>query len=274
MTEKTLQVLPSDLNETALRERLQGRRIGRTVHVYPEIDSTNSAAFSLGHSGAEEGTVVIADSQSQGRGRLRRPWQSPPGRNLYTSILLKPPIEPAVAPQLTLLAGVAVADLLSTYCPGSIRLKWPNDVQIEGKKVCGILTEMRTSGHGIDYVVVGIGINVNIRKDDFDESFRNLATSLRDETGGRMLSRLDLAVGLYEHVERRYARYLAEGFGPLRESWLQYARIVGEPIEVIFRDELQAGEVIGLEESGALLLRDDDGREVRVLAGDATVKKK
>jgi BirA family transcriptional regulator, biotin operon repressor / biotin---[acetyl-CoA-carboxylase] ligase len=273
MNDKTVQVLPADLDENALKERLQGKRIGRTVYYYPEIDSTNSAAFSLGHAHAEEGTVVIADSQLQGRGRLRRPWQSPPGSNLYTSILLKPPIEPAVAPQLTLLAGVAVADLLSTYCPGAVRLKWPNDVQIDGKKVCGILTEMRTSGHGIDYIVVGIGINVNIRRTDFDEAFRDLATSLREETG-RVLSRLDLAAGLYEHFEACYARYLAEGFGPLKECWLEYARIFGEQIEVIFRDELQAGEVVGLEDSGALLLRGNDGKEMRVLAGDATVKKK
>jgi BirA family transcriptional regulator, biotin operon repressor / biotin---[acetyl-CoA-carboxylase] ligase len=273
MNDKEVRVLSSDLDEKALRERLQGKRIGRVVHFYREIDSTNSAAFSLGHSGAGEGTVVIADSQFQGRGRLRRPWQSPAGSNLYTSILLKPAIEPAVAPQLTLLAGVAVADLLSEYCPGRVRLKWPNDVQIDGKKVCGILTEMRTSGHGIDYIVVGIGINVNIRKTDFDEAFRDLATSLREETG-QELSRLDLAVGLYGHFEMCYDRYLAEGFGSLKECWLTHARIIGEQIEVIFRDELQAGEVIGLDDSGALLLRGDDGRESRVLAGDATVKKK
>ncbi len=273
MHDKTVQVLPSDLNEDTLKERLQGKRIGRTVYFYPEIDSTNSVAFSLGHSGAGEGTVVIADSQSQGRGRLRRPWQSPPGSNLYTSILLKPPIEPAVAPQLTLLAGVAVADLLSEYCPGAIRLKWPNDVQIDGKKVCGILTEMRTAGHGIDYVVVGVGINVNIQKADFDEAFRDLATSLGIETG-RALSRLDLAVGLYDCFEACYVRYLVEGFAPLKKRWLKYARIVGEPIEVIFRDELQAGEVVGLDDNGALLLRGDNGLVSRVLAGDATVKKK
>jgi len=273
MGDKTVQALPADLEEGALKGRLQGKRIGRAVYLYPEIDSTNSAAFSLGQSGAVDGTVVIADLQLQGRGRLRRPWQSPPGTNLYTSILLRPPIEPAVAPQLTLLAGVAVADLLAAYCPGAVRLKWPNDVQIDGKKVCGILTEMRTSGHGIDYVAVGIGININIRKSEFDEAFRDLATSLREETG-RDLSRLDLAVGLYEHFGESYERYLAEGFGPLKKRWLEYACMVGEQIQVIFRDELQAGEVVGLDDSGALLLRDAAGRENRIIAGDATIKKK
>ena len=272
MSDKTVQLLPNDLDEGVLREKLKGKRIGRAVYLYPEIDSTNSAAFSLGHSGAEEGTVVIADSQLQGRGRLRRPWQSPPGSNLYTSILLKPPIEPSVAPQLTLLAGVAVADLLSACCPGATRLKWPNDVQIQGRKVCGILAEMRTSGHGIDYVVVGIGINVNIRKAELDEAFRDLATSLREETG-QAISRQDLAVSLYEHFENCYSLYLAEGFAPLKERWLKYARIVGEQIEVIFRDEVQAGEVTGLDDSGALLLRDPVGKVLRVIAGDATIKK-
>lgn len=272
MNDNEVRVMPEDLDENILREKLQGKRIGRAVYLYPEIDSTNSVAFSLGHSGAEEGAIVIADRQSQGRGRLRRPWQSPPGSNLYTSILLKPSIEPSVAPQLTLLAGVAVADLLSAYCPGAVRLKWPNDVQIDGKKVCGILAEMRTSGHGIDYIVVGIGININISKSEFDEEFRNLATSLREETG-KTLSRMDIAVSLYEHFESCYKIYLAEGFGPLKDRWLKYAAIVGEQLQVIFRDELQTGEVVELDDYGALLLRGDDGRVTRVIAGDATVKK-
>jgi len=272
VSDREASCMPTDLDEAFLKEKLQGKRIGRDLYLYPEIDSTNSAAFSLGHAHAGEGTVVIADSQAQGRGRLRRPWQSPPGRNLYTSILLKPPIEPSAAPQLTLLAGVAVADLLSSYCPGSVRLKWPNDVQIGGKKVCGILAEMRTSGHGIDYVVMGIGINVNIGKGEFDEAFRDLATSLREETG-RTLPRQELAVGLYEHFEACYTLYLAEGFGPLKERWLKFARIVGEQIEVIFREEIQGGEVAGLDDSGALLLRGDDGLLRRIIAGDATVKK-
>jgi len=272
MSNTEVRVPPTDLDGEALKEKLKGKRIGRAVYFYPEVDSTNSVAFSLGHSQAEEGAVVIADSQLQGRGRLRRPWQSPPGSNLYTSILLKPSIEPSVAPQLTLLAGVAVADLLSAYCPGAVRLKWPNDVQIQGKKVCGILAEMRTSGHGIDYIVVGIGINVNIRKTEFDNAFRDLATSLREETG-QVTSRLDLAVSLYEHFESCYTLYLAEGFAPLKERWLKYARIVGEQIQVIFRDEVQSGEVAGLDDSGALLLRGDDGQVRRVIAGDASIKK-
>lgn len=272
MSDNALRVLPTDFDEDALREKLKGKRIGRAVYLYPKIDSTNSAAFHLGHSGAGEGTIVIADTQLKGRGRLHRPWQSPPGRNLYTSILLKPPIEPSVAPQLTLLAGVAVADLLSFYCPGSVRLKWPNDVQINGKKVCGILAEMKTSAHGIDYIAIGIGINVNIRNEEFDETFRNLATSLREETG-QVLPRMDIAVSLYDHFEKCYTLYLAEGFQSLKEHWLIYARILGEQLQVIFREEVQSGEVAGLDDSGALLLCDREGKITRVIAGDATIKK-
>ena len=127
------------------------------IHFLPEVDSTNRLALQLAREGAAEGTVVFADCQTEGRGRLQRVWQSPPGCNLYVSFLLRPAIAPADAARITLMAGVAVAEMISFFCPEGVGLKWPNDVLIRGRKVSGILTEMKMTGGALDAVVVGIG---------------------------------------------------------------------------------------------------------------------
>jgi BirA family biotin operon repressor/biotin-[acetyl-CoA-carboxylase] ligase len=203
---------------------------------------------------------------------MNRVWQSPPRANLYTTILLRPAIEASVAAQLTLLSGVAVADVLSRYCPG-VTLKWPNDVRIKGRKVCGILTEMKAAGSCVDFAVVGIGININMRREDLDEAFRAISTTLREEVG-HPVSRLDLAVALYEDLDKLYGRYLSEGFEPIRTLWTAYADILGKPIQVVFGGDIEQGEVLGIDEAGALLLSDGQGGTKRILAGDASVVKK
>jgi len=209
-----------DFNQKNLAVRLAGKRIGNNIHFFTEVESTNDVLFRLARDGAPHGTVVIAECQTKGKGRLNREWQSPPGCNIYTSIALRPPIEPVYAPQITLMTGVAVADLLSEYCTGAVTLKWPNDVQIEGKKVCGILAEMSASAEGsVDFVVVGIGINVNIRKKDFEESIRDMATSVAEEAGHN-ISRLDLTVKLFDRFDELYTRLLDSGFGSIKDAWL------------------------------------------------------
>ena len=156
------------IEEQRLRKSLSGRLVGQNVIYLKTVDSTNECAFGLAKNGVSEGTVVIlADEQTRGKGRLQRVWQSPPGLNIYTSVILRPPIKPAVAPRITLMAGVAVAELLSQCHVKGVSLKWPNDVQIGGRKVCGILTEMKVIGDRVDFVIVGIGLNVNMRKEDF-----------------------------------------------------------------------------------------------------------
>ena len=204
-----------DFNEQSLAVRLSGKHIGNCLHFFREVDSTNDVAFQLALGGASEGTVVIAESQTRGKGRLKRQWQSPPCCNIYTSIVLRPELAPVFAPQITLMTGVAVADVLSGYCPKGMTLKWPNDVQIRGKKVCGILTEMSAStAKKVNFVIVGIGVNVNIERIDFDESFRDIATSLKEEAGSE-ISRLDLTVRLFHRLENLYDRLLREGFGSI-----------------------------------------------------------
>jgi BirA family biotin operon repressor/biotin-[acetyl-CoA-carboxylase] ligase len=171
------------------------------------------------------------------------------------------------------MAGVAVADLLSGYCNGGVTLKWPNDVQIGGKKVCGILAEMSaSSGDSVDFVVVGIGINVNIKKNDFDESIRNTATSLVEEAG-QNISRLDLAADLFAKFDDLYTRLLDSGFGSIKDVWLSYCDMVGKQARVIFNNGIESGKVLGIDDFGALVISDKNGKTKRVIAGDASVVK-
>lgn len=251
---------------------LTTRRIGRRPLWVGQVDSTNRLALKLAAEGAPEGTVVIADSQTAGRGRLRRAWQSPPGCNLYLSLLLRPAIAPAAAAPLTLVAGVAVAETVLSFCPEGVSLKWPNDVLIRGCKVAGILAEAKADAGVLAAIVVGIGLNVNIARDDFAPDHRDLATSLREETG-TIQDRGEVAARLCERFETAYNRFLTEGFAPLRSRWLEFTDMVGRPVRVRFGEVLQGGTVAGIDLDGALLLCQADGSLLRVTAGDATVVK-
>jgi BirA family biotin operon repressor/biotin-[acetyl-CoA-carboxylase] ligase len=258
------------LTDQELTNMLSADIIARDVRFVPEVDSTNIYATELALHGSNEGTVVLADCQLKGKGRLNRVWQSPPGKNLYTSIILRPAIAPFFAPQLTLAAGVAVAEVLSIYCPDTVTLKWPNDVQIKKKKVCGILTEMRTTGTSLDFVIIGIGININIRHGELDESFRDQSTSLFDERGTHV-SRADVAARLYDTLDRWYATYLRAGFHPVRDAWLAYSGIVDKIIQVNNKNETITGTVIGLDDYGALLIFDEHENKKKILAGDVVI---
>jgi BirA family transcriptional regulator, biotin operon repressor / biotin---[acetyl-CoA-carboxylase] ligase len=260
-----------EFDAKALQSRLAGRKIGGLLHYRETVDSTNRVAMGLAREGATEGTVVLADCQTAGIGRLQRAWQSPPGCNLYLSVILRPAVAPSEASWITLLAGVAMAEAIASICPAGVGIKWPNDVQIRGRKVCGILTEMATAGES-RAAIVGIGLNVNIRRVDFDPGHRDAATSLREETD-RNHSREDMALLLCERLERWYETFLHAGFAPVREEWLARSDMAGKRVRVLFRDEVQEGVVEGIDRDGALLLADGQGDVRRILAGDATIMK-
>jgi BirA family biotin operon repressor/biotin-[acetyl-CoA-carboxylase] ligase len=262
-----------NLNQEELKKSLAGTLIGRKLYYYPEIGSTNDEAFRLGVEGEPEGAVVIADSQSKGKGRLQRAWHSPAGANIYTSVILRPNFEPVKAPQLSIVAGVAAAELLNNYCPGQVQLKWPNDVLIGGKKACGILAQMKISESAIDFVVLGIGINVNIGYNQFPADIRNIATSLAIETG-KELSRPELIISLYENLAKWYKRLLQNGFNVVKDKWLSLAPMIGRNVQVMFQEEAVSGKAISLDDDGSLILLTAGNKEVKVSAGDATILKR
>jgi BirA family biotin operon repressor/biotin-[acetyl-CoA-carboxylase] ligase len=237
------------------------------VHYFEAVGSTNTTACQLALAGAREGEVVVADAQTKGRGRLDRAWQSPPGTNLYLSTILRPKIEPAMAPQITLMAGVAVADFFSVFCPGTVSIKWPNDVLLRGKKACGILTEMKAAAGSLDFIILGMGLNINMNREDFDPTLRDAATSLKIETGADY-DRLDMISKLFDFIVKWYKVFLIAGFPGLRETWLQYADILGKRIKVVYKDEFQTGIVTGIDDDGTILMQREDGVGERVIAGD------
>jgi len=256
-----------DFTRGTLSAHLKRNPFITEVHYFEVVGSTNTTACQLALAGAREGEVVVADAQTKGKGRLDRAWQSPPGINLYISTILRPKIEPARAPQITLMAGVAVADLFSVYCPGAVSIKWPNDVLLRGKKACGILTEMKADAGRVDFIILGMGLNINMNPEDFDLTLRETATSLKMETG-KTYDRLEITSKLFDLIEKWYKVFLCTGFPGLRETWLRYADILGKRITVVYKDEFQAGVVTGIDDDGTLLMQDKDGAGHRVIAGD------
>lgn len=246
--------------------------IGHRLHYYKDIGSTNDEAFRLGEEGAPEGTVLIAESQSSGRGRMQRIWYSPPGANIYTSMILRPPVGTIQATQIPIAAGVAVAETINEFCPGKASIKWPNDVLIGGKKVCGILAQMKMSGQTVDFIVVGIGINVNLAREQYPHDIQEIATSLAIEAG-REISRPDLIIRLYENMAKWYRELTRNGFSAVRERWLNLSEMIGKTVSVMFQNETVSGKAVGLDEDGSLILMTANNQKLTVSAGDATILK-
>lgn len=262
---------PDPLTASGLRARLATRYLGADLRCVPLTGSTNSDVAERARQGAPEGTVVIADAQSAGRGRLGRSWVSVPGVNLYLSVLLRPSIVPAAAPQLSLLAGVAVAVTLERFGIEA-RIKWPNDVLLEGRKVAGILTEIEAEADRVRFVVVGIGVNLNIRSEQFPAELRDKATSVLLATG-RTVERGDFAAALLAAMEEWYDVFRAGGFPPVAAAWNERAALIGRTIRVSGAGSDASGVCAGIDVDGALLLDDRaTGARQRVLAGDVTVQ--
>ncbi|HET9179421.1 MAG TPA: biotin--[acetyl-CoA-carboxylase] ligase [Terriglobia bacterium] len=263
-----LEKLPDVLVPSLVRAELPNAEIGHKVIHYFRTDSTNSAALELGAQAAPHGTVVIAEEQTAGRGRLGRKWYSEKSSGIYASIILRPPLAPAAAPVLTLLAGVAVHSAVrsATGLGGDIR--WPNDLLVNGKKVCGILTEMRAEVDRLHMVVLGIGINVN--QSSMPEELREIATSLALE-GGRHYSRLHILVELLRDVERYYHMLLNEGNPAIVREWSAASSYAdGKRVRVNAGGCEYSGVTSGLDASGALKVRRDDGRQGLLVAGEIT----
>ena len=262
---------PDILTPAELSTGLRVARIGTSLICTGETDSTNTLAYRLAEEGAPEGTVVIADAQSRGKGRLGRQWESPAGVNLYCSIVLRPPIMPLHAPQLTFLSAVAVAEAIERSAGLSPVIKWPNDVLVNGFKVAGMLNEMSAETERVDFLVLGIGVNINMRRDQFPPDLRHPASSLAIEAGHEV-GRLSFARAFLESLDAHYERYLAEGYGPLRQAWLGRSAVMGRRVRVGGHGEETRGTVEGIDEIGALLLRTASGDLERVLAGDVTIE--
>ena len=262
---------PSKLVPRVIAEHLLARGRESVPIIYKaETASTNTDAAELAREGAESGTVVIADRQSAGRGRLGRSWVSVPGLNLYFSYVVRPDVEPARAPQLALVAGIAVARVLESE--GVVPLiKWPNDVVVGGRKIAGLLTEMDAEADRVHFVVVGIGVNLNSTLDHFPPELQDKAGSVymasgktvdRNRFTGRLISELVDVFTLYDDA----------GFAALVTEWNERSSMKGRDIIVDSPGERIEGVCEGLDSEGALLVRQaSDSQPTRILVGDVTV---
>ncbi len=250
-----------------IEESLRSTRLGRRVFFEKEADSTNRLARDLAIGGAAEGTLVLAESQTGGRGRKGRNWFSPPGVGLYLSLVLRPRFQPAEAPKMTLLAGVALAETILPLIPSRVAIKWPNDVLAGGKKLAGILIEIGTEIDAIDYMVVGVGLNVNTPAGLFPVELRERVTSIAVESG-RPVSRTDTLADFLWRFEGWYARVSREGFGPVVRRWRELSDMAGRRVRVNSFSGFTEGVIEGIDDDGILRLKTADGAVERVIAGD------
>lgn len=262
---------PDMLADATISPLLETESIGRRRVFLATTGSTNADAFRLAEEGAGEGTVVLADCQTGGKGRRGREWASPAGVNLYCSLVLRPSIMPWEAPRMTSLSAVAVARAIEKCSCLSPSIKWPNDVLIDGRKVAGLLNEMSAETDGVNFIVLGIGVNLNMTAAQFPPDLRHPATSLMLAGGGK-IDRPAFAAALLNEFEVIYRVFLNQGFAPIREEWERRCSAAGRQVAVSEGGvELLRGAFDGIDNDGALLVRRDDGAVERILNGDVRV---
>lgn len=265
-----LEGAPDLLYPREIRKELATRAFGREIFHFMRVDSTNRVAFDLARRGYPEGTLVVAEEQTAGRGRWQRSWFSPPQTGIWMSLILRPELPPAGVPQTTLVIGAACARAIHSCLGFKPAIKWPNDLLHYGKKLCGILVEMEATAEQVHFLVAGIGVNVNQEEADFPPELRETAASLRMVTGSRV-DRLPLLCRILEALEEDYRDFCSKGFTAVRERWLEYEATLGKTVRV----QLGGREVVGtaedLDEDGSLLLRLADGRLLRVNSGELTL---
>ena len=255
-------------NETTIADQIHTKWAGKTVHFARETDSTNLWIKRLAKEGASEGTLALAEFQSAGRGRLGRSWEVPEGTSVMMSILLRPKFEPQYAPTLTLVMGMAVAKAVKNL-GFDVSIKWPNDVVVSHKKICGILTEMGVRDGKIDYAVIGVGINVNIK--EFPEEMADKATSLYLESG-REFDRSQIPGLVMEAFEKYYEKFAATcDLSGLKEEYESILANYNQPVRVLAKEPYE-GVARGITDGGELLVEKTDGTIATVSAGEVSVR--
>ncbi len=260
-----LLAVPDKLLPEEIAAGFKARWLKGPVHHFETLPSTNDLAKELGAAQAPEGTLVVAEGQTRGRGRLGREWNSPPGAGLYVSVLLRPPLPPTDMPQITLTAAVAAVRAVKGAAGVICGIKWPNDLILAGKKLGGILTEMETESDQIRHLVVGLGLNVNNRQ--FPAELADLATSLALATG-RTCSRLKILQAWLEELEGLYRLFLARDFAAILSEWKEYTVTLGQAVKVRQGSREISGQALDLATDGALMVQTRDGEIVRVTSGE------
>ena len=260
------------LGDDLMSRMPEDRLIGRDMTVFRETASTNLLVEQRAMHGEAEGWVVFAESQTQGKGRLGRQWVSPSGKGLWFSVLLRPPLRPPEMTQLTVISATSLARAIRENTALQPEIKWPNDILIRGRKVAGVLTEMRAEPDRVSHAAIGIGINVNLTSSDFPQELRDHATSLAMEAG-RPVCRSSLAVSILQALEQDYRRILSGRFEEVAREWADQCVTLGQQIRVQQWDVTVCGRAESMDAEGALMLRTADGNLQRITGGDVTLEK-
>lgn len=265
---------PDLLNAYEIKSNLQTKRLGKNIHYFEEINSTNDYAKEVARKSFDDGDIVLAESQIGGRGRFARLWVSPPRKGIYMSILLKPQMTFENITQLTLFTALAVCEALEEYLKMDFEIKWPNDILLNHKKVCGILTEISGEVEKINHVIVGIGINVNVEEDDLDDLLKQTATSLRIETG-LIQNRVLIVQKILTIFDKYYDDYLSgASFEDILIKYKGKLKIINQTIDIkIHHNEPVTGTVLDICDNGALKVRLSDGKVREFLSGEVSLSK-
>ncbi len=261
--------VPNIITSSEIKEKLNTQFLGQKIEYRKEVDSTNNLAKELARKGASEGTLIVADKQTSGKGRLGRSWESPAGTGIWMSLILRPDILPQYASQLTLVAGLGVCEAIKKSTGLEAKIKWPNDVVVNGKKVCGILTEMSAEIERINYVVVGIGINANM--ESFPEELP-YASSLKIESQEECVRR-DIIKDFLEIFERDYKNYKIDmNLESMRSRYEENCITLHKKVKLIKQDEECIAEAIGITNLGTLMVRYENGMQEEVISGEVSVR--
>lgn len=263
--------VPDRLYPDEIKEGLNTGFVGRTVYYYESVESTNREARKLAAGGAPHGTLVVSEEQVGGKGRMGRGWFSPRGMGIWCSLVLRPEINPGEAPPVTMLTAVAAAravEIVSGITPG---IKWPNDLLVEGKKICGILTELSAEMESVNFLVVGTGINVNTPGEIFPEEIKGIAASLF-QINNQPVSRLELTRQYLREFEHLYLTWMFRGFGPVLDEWKKRCVSLNRPVRVSAFREVWDGWAEDVDDSGALIMRMPDGSLKSFVAGEVSLR--
>lgn len=262
---------PDRLYGHELSALLKGKIFGQQVIYREKENSTNELAKELAQKGAAQGTVVIAEEQTGGKGRLGRVWYSPPGQGLWFSVILRPEINPVDASKLTLMSAVGVARTIRELTRIPAGIKWPNDVLIDQRKVCGILLEMSAEIDKINYIVVGVGVNVNLDEAKIPAEIDGVAISLAEQEKLKV-TRVELLAALLNNLDNLYGEFLAGKFSEILIAWKEMSVTLNRWVRVMSGSETEEGIAFDLDDDGALILMKEDGSVKRILSGDVSVR--
>lgn len=262
-----LEASPDRLTPALLRKNLKNDSFVSEIIHFESVGSTMPIAHREAQNGAPNGTVIVAEEQTEGRGRLARPWSSTAGKGIWMSVILKPDIPPHRAPQFTLIAAVSICRAIRETANVEVRIKWPNDLLIGGRKVTGILTELQAEPDRVHAIIIGIGINVNQEPGDFPEELADIATSIRSQTG-QPVDRAALAAAVLRNIGFYSRLYLEEGFAPIKVLWEENSDTIGRKVNAVMMRETVTGTAIGITEDGVLEIRTEDGHIRGIYSAD------